>query len=101
MEMKFLFRIAAIAWVGVGLPLHYMAPVTGVVADGEEDGFVLNPGPMERLLTPGVPIHRIMRVQQKVRTLLVYQVIAVRRLRSGLTGGSESCTEVAGQNHAV
>ena len=41
------------------LPLHNMAPVTGGVADGEEDQLVFLAGQAEGLLAPGEPVHGI------------------------------------------
>ena len=51
-----------------GLPLHDMAPVTRRIADREEDGTVLLPGQGERLVTPCVPVHGVVRVLQQVGT---------------------------------
>ncbi len=48
------------------LPRHDVAPVTGRVADAEQDGLVLAAGPLERLLTPGVPVHGVVSVLTQV-----------------------------------
>src|ERR1039457_3338310 len=41
---------------------HHVAPVTGGVADGEEDRLVLVLGPLQGLVTPGVPLDRVVRM---------------------------------------
>jgi hypothetical protein len=43
-----------------------MAPVTGRVPDAEEDRFVLPARFFERLLPPGIPVHRVAGVLEKV-----------------------------------
>ena len=50
-----------------GLALHHVAPVAGRVADAEEDGLVLGPRAAQRLVAPGIPVDRIVRVLQQVR----------------------------------
>jgi hypothetical protein len=45
-----------------GLTLHNVAPVARAVADREKDGFVLLTRPLQCLLAPGVPVHRIVLV---------------------------------------
>ncbi len=62
-------------FVGEGLPLHDVAPVAGRVADGQEDGLVLAPGPFEGLVPPGVPIHGIVRVLEEVRAFFAGQAV--------------------------
>jgi hypothetical protein len=52
-----------------------MAPVAGGVADTEKNGFVFFFGTMERFLSPGIPIHWIMSVLQKIRAGLMNQPI--------------------------
>ena len=59
------------------LALHHMTPVTGGIADAQQDRFVFRLGLLERLLTPAIPIHRIMRVLQQIRTGLVNQPIGM------------------------
>ena len=54
-----------------------MAPMTGGVADGEEDGLALGAGFRERLFAPGVPVHRIVRVLQKIRRLLMREAVCM------------------------
>ena len=54
-----------------GLPLHYVAPVAGGVANAEEDGLVLLPGFLQGLLAPGVPVHGVVGVLHKVGAGLV------------------------------
>ncbi len=48
------------------LSLHDMAPITGAVADGEKDRFVLPTRGVERFRAPRVPIDRVMPVLQQV-----------------------------------
>ncbi len=57
------------------LALHHVAPVTGRVADREEDRLVLLPGSRERLVTPRIPVHGIRGVLQQVGTRLVGQAV--------------------------
>ncbi len=81
------------------LPLHHVAPVTGRVADREENGFVFQSGFLKRLLAPRIPIHRIVRVLQQIRTLLFCQTIGMHvRLHrtSPATAGSGARTAVSG-----
>ena len=51
------------------LVLHHMAPVTGRVADREEDRLVFPTCLLEGGITPGVPVHRVVLVLKKIRTL--------------------------------
>ena len=64
-----------------GLVRHDVAPVAGGIADGEEDGLVLPPRLLERLLPPGEPVHGVFRVLSQIRGFFVYQSIAHRGLR--------------------
>ena len=57
------------------LALHDVAPVAGRIADREEDRLVLRPCPLERGVTPGVPIDRVPGVLLEVGTLLVDQAV--------------------------
>ncbi len=57
------------------LALHDVAPVTGGVADREEDRLVLVPGPLERLGSPRVPVDRVVGVLKQVWTRLVREAI--------------------------
>ena len=56
---------------------HHMAPVTGRVADTQEDRFVFLPRRGERLLAPGIPVDGIVRVLQQVGTGLVDQAVGM------------------------
>ena len=47
-----------------GLALHHVAPVAGGVADAQQDRFIFLPGPLQRLLAPGMPVHRVVGVLQ-------------------------------------
>jgi hypothetical protein len=60
-----------------GLLFHDMAPVARGITDAEENGLILSFGPAEGLLSPGMPIHRVMRVLQEVGACLMNQTIYV------------------------
>ena len=49
-----------------GLMGHHMAPVAGRIADREKDRLPLATRPGERLLTPGIPLHGILRMLEEV-----------------------------------
>ncbi len=55
--------------------LHHMTPVASGIPDRQKNRLVLARRLFERLIAPGIPIHRIMGVLQQVRTLLVSQPI--------------------------
>ena len=59
------------------LPLHDMAPVTGRVADLQQDRLVLLLAPSKRLVAPRIPIDRIVRVLEKVGAGFVNQSIGM------------------------
>ena len=48
-----------------------MTPVTGGITDAEQNRLVFRFGLAERRFSPRVPIHRIVRMLQQVRTGLV------------------------------
>ena len=54
-----------------GLPLHHMAPMACGITDAQQDRFVLAPSALQRLLTPGIPVHGIIGVLQQVGAGLV------------------------------
>ena len=54
-----------------GLPLHNVAPVARRVADAEEYGLVLLAGLLQGLLSPGIPVHRVVGVLHQVGACLV------------------------------
>ncbi len=58
-----------------GLALHDVTPVAGRVSDRQEDGFVIVPGARERLLAPGVPVHRVVRVLEEVGARFSREVV--------------------------
>ena len=60
------------------LALHDVAPVAGGVADGKEDGLVLQARFLEGRLAPGIPIHGIVGVLQQIGTLLLGQAVGVQ-----------------------
>ena len=49
-----------------GLVGHHMAPVTGGIAYAEKNGLVLPLRPLKSLLTPGVPVHRVLPVLAQI-----------------------------------
>ena len=64
--------------VGVleGLVGHHVAPVTGGIADRQQDGLAALPRLAERLLVPRLPMHRVIRMLAQVRAGLRVQAIA-------------------------
>jgi hypothetical protein len=52
-----------------------MAPVAGSIANGEENGLFFLPGLSKGLLCPGIPVHRIFGVLEKIRAFLVNQMV--------------------------
>ena len=72
-----------------GLVRHDVAPVTCGVADRQEDGTVLGPGPGEGLLAPRVPVHRVVGVLAEIGT----------RLRGQSVHGPEPTTPAAAAAH--
>ncbi len=63
--------------------LHDVAPVTGRVADREQDRLVLGAGPLERLLAPRVPVHGVLGVLEQIRARLVREAIHGSRASLG------------------
>ena len=57
--------------------LHDVTPVTGGVTDAEEDQLVFLPRPIESFLAPGVPVHRVVCVLEKIRTRFVNELVGV------------------------
>ncbi len=57
---------------------HDMAPVAGGIADGEQDRLIFPPRLFQRLLVPGMPIHRVVRMLQQVGAGLLNQTVRVR-----------------------
>ena len=45
---------------------HHMTPMTGAVANTEENGLILLTGFLESLGTPGIPVHRIVCVLEQI-----------------------------------
>ena len=75
------------------LVLHDMAPMAGAVANAQQDGLVFCTGPLQRLLTPGVPVHGIVGVLQQVRALFVLQVIHSTELQKSIDMVKRSCDD--------
>ena len=59
------------------LALHHVAPIATGIADGEEDQLSFLFGLVQGFFAPGVPIDRIVGVQEKIRAGLVGQPIDV------------------------
>ena len=57
------------------LVLHHVTPVTGRIADTQQDWFVLRFCLCEGLLTPCIPVNRVVRVLKKVRACLINQPV--------------------------
>ena len=79
-----------------GLPFHHVAPVTGGIPGRQKDRFVLHSRLHERRVAPRKPIHRIVGMLKKVRTLLVDQGVRMRGwgLVSGVTHESFKVSNV-------
>src|SRR6516162_1607392 len=58
-----------------GFALHNVAPVAGGVANRKKNRLLLLPGLVESLGSPGIPIHRVVGMLEKIRTLLVNETI--------------------------
>jgi hypothetical protein len=63
-----------------GLVGHHVAPVTGSVADRQQDRPVLAARQLQRLRTPRVPVHRVARVLQEVGAGLAGEAVRRRPL---------------------
>ena len=61
------------------LRLHHVAPVAGGVADGEKDRPSEPARLVERLVSPGTPVDRVVRVLQQVRARFEDQPVGVLR----------------------
>ena len=61
------------------LTLHHVAPVAGGVADRQQDRFIFGLGAGQGLLAPGVPVHRVVGVLQKIGAGLLEQPVPVLR----------------------
>ena len=48
------------------LLFHHMTPVAGGITNRQEHRLVLRPGPGERWFSPGIPVHRIVRMLDQV-----------------------------------
>src|SRR5262245_2324434 len=63
--------------------------MTGRVADGQEDRFVLSTRLLERLIAPWIPIHGVVGMKLEVRTFFVNE--AIRKPIDGLRGRGALC----------
>ena len=59
------------------LALHHMAPVAGRVADAQQDRLFLRLGLVERLLSPRIPVNRVVLMLLQVRGCLLGQAVGV------------------------
>ena len=91
------------------LALHHVAPVARRVADAEQDRLVLRARPRQRLLAPGMPVHRVVGVLQQVGAGAVGESVGVLRRRghghqhtrwTGPRGLADSGRHVAGRADA-
>src|SRR5690606_6643944 len=58
-----------------GLPLHHVTPVAGGIADGQEDRLFLPLRLFKGLFAPGIPVHRIVGMLQKIRGFFMDQAV--------------------------
>ncbi len=63
------------------LPFHYMAPVAGGIADGEQNRLVFLPRLGKRFLAPWIPVNRVMRVLEQIRTARINKLICISMRR--------------------
>src|SRR5438045_6346445 len=63
------------------LMLHYVAPMTRAIADAQEDRLVLALGLLERLLIPGLPVHRVVLVLAQIGARGARKAIAAHAIR--------------------
>ena len=68
-----------------GLALHHVTPVAGGITDRQEDGLVLLFRLLQRVFAPRIPVHRVMRVLEKIWAGFVNELVRV--LMIGLCGG--------------
>ena len=61
--------------VFISVQFIYMAPVAGGIADTKEDRLVFSLGFLKSLITPRIPIYRVMGVLQEVGGFLVNQPV--------------------------
>ena len=59
--------------------LHDVTPVTGRVADREQDRFIVLLGPVEGFVAPGVPVDRVMGMLQEVGARFQQETVRVLR----------------------
>jgi hypothetical protein len=59
------------------LALHDVTPMAGAVADADEQQSVRVAGQLQRLITPRVPLHRVVGMLQQIGTRLVNEVVGV------------------------
>ena len=57
------------------LDFHDVTPVAGRIADGKKHRFVFGFRDFERQLAPGVPVHRVVGVLQKIRRVFEDQAV--------------------------
>jgi len=65
------------------LPFHHMAPITGGIANGDQNRLIFLPRLGKRFLTPRIPVNRVMRVLEQIRAARINKPICsgMRRKR--------------------
>ncbi len=66
--------------------LHHVTPVAGRIADRQQNRFVFGAGAVECLVTPRIPIDRVVGMLQQVRTGLLRESIRARHARDAGSG---------------
>ena len=74
---EILFMMAAACWVFKTFPFHYVAPVTGGIADADKYRLIFIHCSFQRFLAPGIPVYRIMRMLKQIRTCFAGKPVAV------------------------
>ena len=54
---------------------HHVTPVTGAVADAQQDRLIFAARPLERFVRPGIPVHRVIGVLPQIRAGLIREMI--------------------------
>ena len=81
--------------------LHDVAPVTGRVADAQEDRPVEQLRAGQRVRTPGKPVHGVVRVLEQVRTRLSGEAVGHRSMVRGARRSRADRTGPAGPGQAA
>src|ERR1044071_26091 len=57
--------------------LHHVTPVTGRISYAQQNRLIFLPGTLESFFSPRIPVHRIVRVLQKIRAGLFRETVGV------------------------